>query len=134
MKLWDLCPDLSIKIQEELWKIRYKEISKQLKKEWYNKNINYKVHRSFRYIHPGRLFINEEVGPLISNNYKYYITELELSPLKWCINDINGLSISHSKEKVKICKKNKWNDYTKYTNSTINRYLMDQEEIQILIK
>ena len=27
-----------------------------------------------------------------------------------------------------------WNDYTKYTNSTINRYLMDQEEIQILIK
>ena len=75
MSLFTLNDDILWIIKDEVSKLRYKQVLRELKEEWNRKNPGRKKYLSFRSIHPGRFFLNENPKNMI--NYicktKYYI-------------------------------------------------------------
>ena len=75
MSLFTLSNDLLWTIKDEVWKLRHKQVIEELRKEWTEKNPGKLKFLSYRSLHPGRFFLNENPKDMISFKFprKYYI-------------------------------------------------------------
>tara|TARA_Y100000817_G_scaffold212537_1_gene167012 strand:- start:659 stop:1132 length:474 start_codon:yes stop_codon:yes gene_type:complete len=144
MSLFTLNDDILWIIKDEVSKLRYKQVLRQLNEDWERKKPGRKKYLSFRSIHPGRFFLNENPKNMI--NYicktKYYIhghmvqsdspiltyigykrdtISLKRGLLEKCINDGLDLSSIDMKDEDAIFN----------INDLVWGFLMKKEEEQI---
>ena len=75
MSLFTLSDDLIWTIKDEVWKLRHEQVIQGFKTEWLNRNPGKLKFLSFRSLHPGRFFLNDNPKDMISFKFptKYYI-------------------------------------------------------------
>ena len=75
MSLFTLSDDLIRTIKDEVWKLRHEQVIQGFKTEWLNRNPGKLKFLSFRSLHPGRFFLNDNPKDMISFKFptKYYI-------------------------------------------------------------
>jgi hypothetical protein len=143
MKLFDLSDDILELVKDELFKLRKKVMSRQLKHEWMKRRPYRKlIDSGGRRLHPGRAFLNKTMDlkdiQLVKFTQKLFICGIELNPFVYVsYNQIpavekHGMLLNISRKKnigriIELGLKNGWSDFKDQTDNTIIRYLIRRE-------